>query len=380
MKTSVHIVALISIVYAVLLKANDGAYHGAGSSLRPVRETQISVRKELLVMKRVGKFLHVTVNYVMFNPGPERTLTVGFEGSSPSGDVEIAPKNDEHPYISDFQAIVNGTDVQHEVHFFTTADINSKDHKRKMISREEARQANAEEGPEVDYVYTFTARFVPGENTIRHSYIHRLSSSVTNNYAYEYILTAANRWANNQIDDFTLILDVGPFENIFLPMTFFTGTSGWKINGKGTVRQRSCVDDVHEPSGTKQLWFYIESGFVEFTAKNFHPRGELSFSSPGILGTRFDCRQVEQACGGVFESLQYSISAQPEISWRDYTASQIKILEGLPFARRGMVFKDAAVQNFYENCTDWYVRNPSYVPRQSDLLPEERSWLMSLRH
>jgi hypothetical protein len=172
---------------------------------------------------------------------------------------------------------------------------------------------------------------------------------------------------------------MGPFENFYVPMTFFNGSSGWKIIGKGSMRQRSCVDGFDAPKGPKQLWFTIEQGYVEFTAKNFRPQGELMFGSPGVDGHGFDCDDNEQQCDEIPEKVLYSVSAQRAYNRSEYTAKQIEILENLPYARRGMIFKESHIQRFYERCTDWYVPNPSYVPKSTDLLPEERSWLMSLR-
>ena len=63
---------------------------------------------------------------------------------------------------------------------------------------------------------------------IKHTYNYDLSSSVYINYEFEYVLTAANRWANKQIDDFTLIIDIGEFETFSIYKSFFKNNSNKK--------------------------------------------------------------------------------------------------------------------------------------------------------
>lgn len=43
----------------------------------------------------------------MYNPGNEKTVIIGFEAPSPSGDVGNQLVNNGHPYISGFTVLVN---------------------------------------------------------------------------------------------------------------------------------------------------------------------------------------------------------------------------------------------------------------------------------
>ena len=56
------------------------------------------------------------------------------------------------------------------------------------------------------YVYYFDATFTPGLNKIHHTYRYKLSMSVGVSFSLSYKLSPATRWANKQIDDFTLII------------------------------------------------------------------------------------------------------------------------------------------------------------------------------
>ena len=55
-----------------------------------------------------------------------------------------------------------------------------------------------------------------------------------------------------------------------------------------------------------------------------------------------------------------------------------KIFKNLPYARRGYIFKNKTIQNYYESL-EWYRENPNYVPKWSDLTKEENEWRTKLR-
>ena len=86
--------------------------------------------------------------------------------------------------------------------------IRSKTLKEAISSMEDADEST------LYYVYYFKAKFKKGLNVIKHTYSFELSSSVTSIYDFEYILAAAIRLGNRQIDDLTLILDPGNFETL----------------------------------------------------------------------------------------------------------------------------------------------------------------------
>ena len=86
------------LLLSTALYANDGAFFGSGNHLVPIMETDISVQKEILYLKKIqNKYIEVSVYYEFFNPKEDKEITVGFEAESPSGDVDGAPKNGHHP-------------------------------------------------------------------------------------------------------------------------------------------------------------------------------------------------------------------------------------------------------------------------------------------
>lgn len=97
-------------------KANDGAYYGRGNHLIPVTETDVSVQKEILTIRKVrDNSIEVTVYYEFFNPKEDKTILVGFEADSPTGDVDGMPKNGLHPYMRDFTVNLNNQVLPYQV-------------------------------------------------------------------------------------------------------------------------------------------------------------------------------------------------------------------------------------------------------------------------
>ncbi|WP_205966472.1 hypothetical protein, partial [Parapedobacter sp. SGR-10] len=107
MMTSIkYIILFISTTCSAF--ANDGAYFALGNQLIPIQETDISVQKEILHLKKINnQFIEVSVYYEFFNPKEAKELIVGFEAISPEGDVDGSPKNGQHPYMYDFTVSMN---------------------------------------------------------------------------------------------------------------------------------------------------------------------------------------------------------------------------------------------------------------------------------
>jgi hypothetical protein len=111
-----------------------------------------------------------------------------------------------------------------------------------------------------------------------------MSNSVDLKFSFDYILTAANRWANNGIDDFTLNIKTGKESYIAILPTFFSKTNGWSIIGKGTMKYGPNPNPNTEEIHKKSLWFFVDNGYVQYKKKKFHPKGELDFCKPNDNG------------------------------------------------------------------------------------------------
>lgn len=54
----------------------------------------------------------------MYNPGNEKTVIIGFEAPSPSGDIGNQLVNKGHPYISGFTVLVNCKRQDYTINYF----------------------------------------------------------------------------------------------------------------------------------------------------------------------------------------------------------------------------------------------------------------------
>jgi hypothetical protein len=348
------------LITSISCFGNDGSFYASGNHLIPIQETEIMVKKEILTLKKIrDQIIEVTVYYEFFNPKADKELTVGFEAFSPGGDVDGTPKNGLHPYISDFTIQLNGVMLTYNVAYVTdSAYVKNGIVKSEKLS-DVLKTIEDENHVNFLYVYYFKAKFKNGLNIIKHTYSYRLSSSVMENYSFDYVLTAANRWGNKQIDDFTLVIDVGEFESINISKGFFKNENEWLINGIGKV---GVIKKTEFESGKDAVRFHIQKGYLIFQKKNFHPTGELSVSSPSYYG-------VEQSK----TILPFSYYQQNNLN-DPVTDLEKRIYKNLPFARRGYVFQNPELKKFFEQ-QEWYIPNPNYFP-DSELLTEvEKQWL-----
>ncbi len=356
--------ALFLILFtSVTAFANDGAFFAKGNQLIPITETDITVKKEILTLKKVrNQFIEVTVYYEFFNPKKEKKLTVGFEAFSPSGDVDGTPKNVQHPYMRDFTVELNNQILKYNVAHVSDTFYN-KNGKIKAIDL--AKFEGSKSGNEVDffYVYHFNATFKKGLNIIKHTYNYDVSGSIDYNYNFEYVLTAAKRWGNKGIDDFTLIIDNGEFETFSIDKTFFKNTNEWLVNGIGkTENVKGKKNTLIEKDALK---FHIQKGNIIFQKRNFKPIGELFLYAQNILGFQD------------LSYLPYSYYQVDNIS-EPQNDFQKQLLKNLPFARRGYVFQNAELKNYFEKM-DWYIPNPNYTPNIDTLADEEKKWLEKVK-
>lgn len=342
--------------------ANDGAFYAKGNQLIPILEKTISLQKEILTIKKVdNEWIDVTVYYELFNPGKAKTVLVGFEAQSPGGDVDGTPVNGRHPYMQDFTVNLNNQILNYDVaiindsSYLKTGQFNTLNKEEIEIASEDVNAVG------FYYAYHFNATLKKGLNTIVHTYRYRISSSVEMVYDFSYVLTAANRWANKQIDDFTLILDLGNYETFYVEKTFFQSQQDWFINGIAKV-----LDIKANPErllNNDALKFHLQKGDLHFTAKNFHPKGELNV----FAFQYFNFESETDFAFPIYFQEQHSAT----------TEFELKALKNLPYARRGCVFNDPKMQAFFEQ-QEWYLANPSYIPNKDQLTEEEKNWLESM--
>lgn len=352
---------LLPILYSTTLSANDGSFYASGNQLIPVFETDVSVKKEILTLKKIrNQWIEITVYYEFYNPKDEKEIIVGFEAFSPAGDVDGTPKNGLHPYMSDFTVQLNGTILKYNVAYVTDSTYAKNGIIKSKKLAEAISSIQDENYVDFFYVYYFKAKFKKGLNIIKHTYNYDLSSSVSYHYDVRYILTAANRWANKQIDDFTLILDMGEFESFNISKDFFQNANDWVINGIGKSKEIKGRKDTEEEKDAVR--FHLQNGNLVFHKINFRPKGELFVYAPSGNG------EVQHADRLPFSYYQQAVIEAPK------NESEKRVLKNLPFARRGYIFQNAELKSFFEK-QEWYIPNPNYEPNTDMLTEIEKKWI-----
>ena len=383
------IVCLISVAVAY---ANDGVFYAEGNHLIPITETDIRVQKEVLTLNREEDKIQVTVYYEFYNPTAAKEVLVGFEadggGSAPQDSFP------QHPCIKNFKVVMNGESLNYTVtpvdrHFESGRKVSYgyfKDGHIEGMPIEQYKKELAEmEAPEAisDYVYHFNAQFRPGLNIIQHtydfdlSYRQEYSDKGFEGYAYffPYVLTAANRWANHQIDDFTLIVNMGDRTSFHISPAFFESASQWSFPGKGKYTVNTVSD------GKEYSEFHVSQGGIKFHKENFHPDGDLYIFD---LSMSFDFSADNTSADNILSTVKskfyplvisdyYLKKDRSEAAFDTYTPEQRRILKNLPFAY-SYIFNSKELQDFYES-TPWYIPNPDYKPDVQQLPEEEQRWV-----
>ena len=218
-----RLLSIILVITAVSAFANDGVYFTSGTFLVPVYESTISVSREILTIT-IGKddLAKVDVYYEFYNPDSTKTVEMAFEATAPYNVSYDMVKSSGHPYIYDFVVEMNGQKLKYR----NALIVSQWESGNRVIGRDITPLDLAEwkhDIPEgyydtpnalynarldsvvyADYGYMFEAVFKPGINVVHHTYNHKMSYNIAYTYSVSYWLTPATRWANRQIDDFTL--------------------------------------------------------------------------------------------------------------------------------------------------------------------------------
>lgn len=345
--------------------ANDGAYFMSGNQLIPIAETDISITREDLTLVRKGDDLAVTVAYQFENPGPEKTILVGFEAARPAGDVYDVSPSGKHPYMRDFTVKMNGRDLPYKI---GTTDMSRGDLPDDALK-------------ERYYVYHFDATFKPGANKITHTYKFRLSNSVLAGDSFDYVLVAANRWAGDGIGEFNLSIDMGEMAEYYISPFFFDNMELWAVEGQGRwfdfpEYYKSVEGYGIDLSGPMVA---MRKGRMVFRKSNFRPEGDLYLFTPTIANYG-DWKQEERIFE--FDAARHGfpfglpkVAEYPVVPVNTFSA---RVLKNYMFARRGYVFKDQALQDYFLR-QPWYLPDPAYKADLAGLSVEEQKWYKDLK-
>lgn len=343
-----HILFSYFLVLSLLTFANDGAYFSGGGTIYPVKESNISMNKEILSFRVVDGMCHVTIHFEFLNPGKEsKKLLVGFQAPQAVGDVTDDEIN--HSQIFDFMVSQNQTLLPYQLKTAACEDC-------ELIDKQTIQSTQA---GEYVFVYLFEVEFKPGITELDHSYRFRAGDAVMTDQIYSYILKTGAKWAGGKINDLTVNLDLGntPY---FYVSDIFGKEASWIVHGIGKVTR-----DVYNNYETDCKLIRMLSGTLQIRVQNWNPEHNLQFGviNTNCFGTGFSFgdpkpdRVMTAVC-----SLNLDLLETP------YTKTELKLIRNTFFAQLGYVFSDADLNTYFRQF-DWYIPNPNL--KSKDLkLPE----------
>ena len=285
--------------------ANDGIYYTSGNFLVPLRETDISAKKEVLEITLCkDSFATVTVDYTFYNNSEDKTVTMAFEAAAPYNAWAPINRQGSHPFIEDFTVLFNGEPLPYRnalvgitANFSSSEDArNRKDYLAPLDPNEWKGYGEVADSllPMDDvlinpalpdsfcsfaYAYYFDAPFRKGENRVRHTYRYRMSWGVGRDYEVSYTLTPVTRWRGGQVDDFTLRIKSETDREIVMNDSLFLGAP-FKLKGIGDIYQLQS-----DYWGYSQCLFapLMEGNVLEWHSANFAPKENLHIEPLYVL-------------------------------------------------------------------------------------------------
>lgn len=376
MNTTKVMTLLAALLCAAATWANDGVLYVNGNHLVPVQETDIALSSEVLTISLCDDgYATVDVQYVLTNRGKEKTVTMGFEAEAPYNDEVAFSPQGIHPYIHDFTVVMNGEQLTY-LNAVVASQYNVDCDFQPMNLQQwkaygEVKMRDGEDLPNnsmlydakrdslVDfaYAYYFIARFKPGKNTIHHTYRYRMSYGVGRCFEVPYWLMPAMRWANRQIDDFTLrIKATNTAKHFFVEDSLFTQAPFEVKEGVGKVKKTEWYNELFTEIA-------LRNGTVEWHAQNFKPKGNMNIQSAERL-------HYEGFKLGTFYDRSDNYLPGSYLIEPDKSRDRQRILSNLPYASRGYVFKDKKLQKYFSQFW-WYMPDPSWQADTRDFTPRE---------
>ncbi len=372
--------------------ANDGAFAVNGNQLIPLQEADVAIVKEVLTITLCDDdTARVDVYYEMDNRGEAKTVDVGFVAYSPYNMYDHDFNPSRHPYMEGFTVEMNGTSLP--VNSYVMAREYDKEPDFKPLDVSQWRgyspqlvreMAEYDEYPydgslyrrEGDftvvtgyaYAYCFKAHFNKGKNIIHHTYRYVMSYSLNSEYEIPYTLTPAMKWANKQIDDFTLRIKAENTAKHFLVERDALPTGKFVVtSGTGKVRTHTSSDESLAPSREEVA---LRNGTVEWHCKNYRTTYDMMIRSADLLywGDVYGdtCR-----VGTFYERSTTSFKIEPQEQVEVADGLDVKrVKRNLPYAHRGYVFRDKQLQKYF-NSLFWYMPDPEWKMSTDDFTPAE---------
>jgi hypothetical protein len=367
-KLFINIIIQLLFLNIFNLIADDGEFYSDGGQLIPIEQTRISLKKEVLKMKLVNqdkkKFpnigLKIDVYFEFENPGTDTTLLVGFVTPGRVSDEEESIINSK-PFIDEFIVDVNNQRLSYK-----TTKINDKKFKKL--------RNNLKEYDDSYYVYYFNAKIHHGLNTIKHSYIFYGDYDNSARRFFYYRLKTGCQWANNEIEDLELQIDLG--KNVLFSLPDSLDNSGKGVNWvkNGSIRSFKLKEfygyEVYEYEDLirkNRNYFYEADGYISFKAQHFKPTGDIDvriyeskYSLAYSLAHQSDYSNLKTIFGPCFASCSdnYIDWEERDCVLSELSQQELRLLKNSIYALRNYAFKDKEILDFF-NQFFWYIPDES---------------------
>ncbi len=334
---------LLFIFSLSILKANDGTFLSNGSIIYPINETRVSLEKEILSFKCKDGIASVNV-YFEFNNPTTSTIKSLLGFVSPFYYYDMMEQNKPQNLIRKFVVISNDKILT----------FSRKWTKCDTCQLFDLPDNFEEEDFSGQIIHLFDIEFKPGINKISHSFEFSASSYVFLQEIYTYILQTGKKWAGEKIKDFTLEIDIGENQLLFLD-DIFGKKADWKIIGSGKICNEKLKDDIFEDYNIKLV--RLNSGSLMIHISDFAPKKDIYF---GLIDrTWFVSRLFNK--GKFSDDFLLALS---EINYDDYykeiqiSDKDLQLLRNLIYAQYNYDFKNKEYKNFFSQF-DWYMPDPN---------------------
>lgn len=363
----IFLIIACMVLMAGMAWANDAEYYATGNQLVPLKQTTIRVTKEVLSIDlRDDGTAYVDVQYEFTNPESKaKTILMGFEADPPyssEGDIHYSKK---HPFIKNFTVEVNGQKLKYKNAISRPGKFNPINTKGMYEDDGLLKKESDPYGGGIPYayVYHFNATFQPGVNKVHHTYSYRMVEAVNWVYQLDYKLSPAARWANKQIDDFTLIVSANKTAKHFsIPYKCLGNVKPEICRGKGKVRATTLFNGEEKE---KSWEVSLRKGAVKFHIKNFKPSAKHELRIEAMTNC-FGDNGGDDRLGHSYDRSALGVSYLYCIDKGGYSNKFVElVIHNLPYAHRGRVFKTKGLQKFFNSCW-WYMPDPKYVPNTKD--------------
>lgn len=336
--------ALLFFLIAGAGYANDGSFYASGNTLIPLKESVIQLKKEVLNLNRIHNDMQVDIYFEFFNPGEEKELLVGFVTPPPSGDVPEEDEDEVHPQIFGFAVMVNSNLLPYKI---TRMEKSGFKLGEKLAESHE-------------FVYHFTVKFRKGITVIRHSYLYRGGGSVEASHEFYYRLTTGTSWANKEIDDFEMNINMGEDVVFMAPYDFGKKKADWNIIGIGRVNAAQNHITRFRDYEENQATAYIRNGTLQLKEKHFAPTSDLYLFMP-LLYIEYLSWCPADVKNDFDDLKDFFDKDTAEVRVKHFSDEQLRLYRNLHYARQGYDFKDLVLKQTFSKYV-WYIPDPNLKP------------------